>query len=236
MSAPLKKGFRPIHHDPYGKLAPIYEGLEALYSGGAIGASKRALMDRFTPGERVLFVGCGTAGEAVYAARRGALVALCDTSPAMLARAVARFRRAGLADPETLNCSWERLPVGRVWPNIAAHFFLNLFPAQTLQRVIRGLIERLPPGGRLLVADFAPFGQGKLPVWMQKAYWYLPLWVNHWLTGDPLHELFDFGEALAENGCRIECRQDVPIFKYGPPWFRTIVARVQAPTDSGCKP
>ena len=206
--------------DPYCWLAPIYEGIETCYSGGAIAACKRDLVEKLASGEAVLFLGAGAGGDAVYAARRGVLVALCDTSAAMLQRAKLGFTAAGLVMPTMEVCSWEASPLTVTWPNIAANFFLNLFPAAQLPRVLARIFALLSPGGRLLIADFSPLSRS----WFQKAYWYVPLSVANIFTGDAFHPMVDYREPLHQAGFRVTYQRDFRIFRWGPYWYRALVA------------
>jgi ubiquinone/menaquinone biosynthesis C-methylase UbiE len=50
----------------------------------------------FSPGDRVLELGCGTGEDALWLARRGVSVTASDVSPAMLEVTEAKIRRAGL--------------------------------------------------------------------------------------------------------------------------------------------
>lgn len=134
-------------------------------SGGRIEAIYEAVADcAATPGGRVLDVGCGTGGVALACAARGAHVTGIDVDPEMLDIARARVDAAGELDgrvelrelgaaeiedaftPESLDAV------------VSCLCFSELSPDEQ-DYALRTALERLRPGGRLVIADeVAPRG------------------------------------------------------------------------------
>lgn len=117
-----------------------------------------ALLDglRTGRGDRHLDVASGTGepGITVARRRRPARVVLTDLSPAMLAIARRRARRAGIPDLETVVCSADELPFDDASFDTASVRFGHMFfpdpPAATAE-----LARVLVPGGRLATAVWA---------------------------------------------------------------------------------
>jgi ubiquinone/menaquinone biosynthesis C-methylase UbiE len=123
---------------------------------------------KLQPGESVLDVGCGTGTLAIAAKRRvgpsGSVVGI-DPSPAMIARAIRKARKAkvdatfenGVA--ESLSFPDARFDV------VLSTVMLHHLPRQARHQAVREMRRVLEPRGRLLVVDFAgasPNGHGPL--------------------------------------------------------------------------
>lgn len=85
---------------PFDAAAPDYD---ATFTRTVLGGRlRRAVWRRldacFSPGDRVLELGCGTGEDAVYLARRGVRVSAVDAAAAMVAEARRKAAAAGLAD------------------------------------------------------------------------------------------------------------------------------------------
>jgi SAM-dependent methyltransferase len=104
------------------------------------------------PGSRVLDVAAGAGEQSIGAARRagaGGLVLATDIAPALLERAAADARAAGLSNLETLELDGEALdtlPAGSFDAAIS-RVGLIYFPDQ--QRALAGMRRALRPGGRV---------------------------------------------------------------------------------------
>jgi len=112
---------------------------------------------RIEPGEAVLDVGCGTGTLAIAAARAvgptGAVSGI-DASPAMIARAITKSRKAGV------NVAFQHAVVEAL-PFPAARFdvvlstmMLHHLPRTTRQQCAAEIRRVLKPRGRVLVVDF----------------------------------------------------------------------------------
>ena len=113
---------------------------------------------RLQAGESVLDVGCGTGTLAIAAKRRvgstGSVYGI-DASPAMIARAINKAKKAG-AEVVFENGLAESLPFpdGR-FDVVLSTVMLHHLPLKTRERGVREMRRVLKPGGRLLAIDFA---------------------------------------------------------------------------------
>ncbi|MBI4551561.1 MAG: methyltransferase domain-containing protein [Candidatus Latescibacteria bacterium] len=86
--------------NPFDTIAPAYDD---TFTHSRVGQYQRAVVAeimarRFTPGMRVLEIGCGTGVDAVWLARRGVSVVAIDTAPAMVEVARRRVEAHGVQD------------------------------------------------------------------------------------------------------------------------------------------
>ena len=196
----------------YDAVAWFYDELAALYSLGRIERSKAHHLDYLAPGERVLYVGAGRGRDALAAARRGARVTALDVSSRMLERIAAVRDRENL-EVELVQGALGEYEAAEPFDFVVAHYFLNLFDEETTPRVLAQLLERLRPGGRLSVADFAPAIGGRGARWLTAAY-YEPLNWLAWLAGFcARHPIPDHPRLLAHAGLEV---LDVTRFPIGP--------------------
>jgi len=216
-----------VTRDSYRLLARCFEAIEAFYSGGAIAAAKAAELP-YSTGKRVLYVGAGSASEAVLAARGGAHITLLEPSPAMADEARARFARAGLPEPRLHATSL--FGFDEEHEVVVANFFLNIFLEARARAAVDALRRLVASDGVLVVADFAPFRPRAL---FQRFYWYLAWWVASRFTGDPRHPVYDFGALCARGGFRLVERFDFRVFRFGPAWYRVWVFRPDPEPELG---
>lgn len=112
-------------------------------------------LGRLMPGEHVVDVGCGAGIDSIIAARMvgmtGSVIGV-DMTPAMVEKARAGAKDAGLANIEFRQALAESLPVADSWADvIISNGVLNLFPDK-----LAGLQEMarvLKPEGRLQIGD-----------------------------------------------------------------------------------
>jgi len=207
----------------YGPVAFCYEELAALYSLGRIAASKRSQIEALTPGSRILYAGVGRGEDALHAARSGMRVTGVDVSPGMLARLARRLQQEGL-EARLVQGNAARLPLDGLFDAVAANYFLNLYDEDRAREMLARLIERLRPGGLLLIADFAPASGGRLGRWITQAY-YRPVNVIAWVLGlCALHPIFDYASMLEPMGFQIRSQQRFPVLAGRDPAFVSIVA------------
>lgn len=211
----------------YAGIAPIYDSLGAVYSGGAIGRCKRAALATIRPGDRVLFAGCGTGREALLALQRGASVTLLDRSEPMLSRARRRCQRAGTGTA-TLECVQADLcdfaPSG-TFDVVVANFFLNVFRAAEMPRVLARLIDLARPEGHVVIGDFAPPVGGRSARLAQSLHHGVPMAAFRFLTGSAWHEIYDYASVAHSLAVDVVREEDFRAFG-GPAWYRSIVLAV----------
>jgi len=112
-------------------------------------------LGRLMPGERVVDVGCGAGIDSIIAARMvgptGSVIGV-DMTPAMVEKAHAGAKEAGLPNVEFRQGLAESLPVADGWADVViSNGVLNLFPDK-----LAGLQEMarvLKPEGRLQIGD-----------------------------------------------------------------------------------
>jgi len=154
-------------------LAPTYD---ASFTATPLGtllreAVWRRLDARFSPGNRVLELACGTGEDAVHLARRGVRVVATDASPAMVEKAHRKVAAAGLAElVEVRQMDMEQLPPlpvegwemgeggrgGEVPFDGAFSDFGGLNCVADLRAVALALARRLRPGAPVLLCVMGP--------------------------------------------------------------------------------
>jgi len=106
-------------------------------------------------GERVVDVGSGAGMDSMIAARAvgptGQVIGV-DMTPAMLERARAGARDAGIENVEFREGLAERLPVDKGWADVViSNGVLNLVPDKV--GAYKQIFRALKPGGRIQIAD-----------------------------------------------------------------------------------
>jgi 2-polyprenyl-3-methyl-5-hydroxy-6-metoxy-1,4-benzoquinol methylase len=115
------------------------------------------------PGQRVLDVGCGVGRWSRLLARRGAKVTALDLSPTMVAIARQRATAEGLQD----RCRFIVQDLAALSPPeggargqydlvLAVTVLQHIIEPLQLERALRGMADRLAPGGRMVLLEAAP--------------------------------------------------------------------------------
>lgn len=207
----------------YDLIAWSYDFTVALFTGGKNFATRRAQIDDFTPRERVLYVGVGTAADALEAARRGMRVTCVDISHNMLEKARQRFARAQL--PAEFVCA-DIMTYSPAEPFdvVVANFFLNVFTPPVMKQVLTRLTSFVRPEGKLAIADFAPPRGRWLLRAIHLAYHRVSI-VSYWMVGlAPLHPIYVYADHYLQLGLTLSSTRQFRIFGIGPWMFQTTLA------------
>jgi demethylmenaquinone methyltransferase/2-methoxy-6-polyprenyl-1,4-benzoquinol methylase len=212
----------------YDHYAWCYEWIASVFSLGAIPRVKASQVAALEPGQRVLYVGVGAGEDALLAARRGLDLTCLDLSQPMLRRLAGRLDAAGLK-AELIHDDILDHTVDARYDAIVANFVLNVFSQETLAVVMRHIASLLAPGGRLLIADFTPPGEGPTRRFLYGCY-YRPInWVAWALQLCALHPIYDYASYLEDAGLRLTQRTTEALWRggsriQGPRLFETLTA------------
>jgi demethylmenaquinone methyltransferase/2-methoxy-6-polyprenyl-1,4-benzoquinol methylase len=203
-------------------VARCYEALARIYSRGRIAAAKASQIEEMRPGQRALYAGVGCGEDAVLAARRGVRLSAVDLSPAMLRALRVRLDGEGLAGElirgDVLDHRGEE-----PYDVVAANFFLNVFAEEVMLRVLAHLASQVRPGGKLLVADFAPPVRPGARAWIHALY-YRPANLAAWALGlCALHPIYDYAPAAERLGLRLGARRRFCLGRAGPELYESLV-------------
>ncbi len=206
------------------RVAWCYDWLADRYSLGGIARAKGAQVEHLKMGQRVLYVGVGSGEDAVAAARAGAEVACLDVAPAMLAKLRVRLARENRSARLIAESVFDHVPE-RGYEVVIANFFLNMYRAEGVARLLEQLHSLLGREGVLMIADFAP-PRGPLLRRMLQGCYYAPVNLVAWGLGlCALHPIYDYADFLPEHGFELIRRQGIPIAGNGPAFFETLIAR-----------
>ena len=210
----------------YDAIASCYDTLSSLYSLGQIRACKRSQLKELLPGLRVLYTGAGGGEDAALAARLGAKVTVIDLSPRMVALAERRFRTEGLEGRLEVICGdvLEHAREGH-YDVVVSNFFLNVFAPGVMEEVLHHLARQLRPGGRLLIADFAPPAGNPLLKAAQRFYFRLAVLTFRLVAHNALHPIYDYAKCFQGAGLRLEATRGFGLLGRGPAFFSTLSAR-----------
>jgi SAM-dependent methyltransferase len=144
---------------PFEHLAPDYD---ARFTSTPLGvllrqAVWRRLDARFSSGDRVLELACGTGEDAVHLAMRGVRILATDASPAMVETARAKAAAAGIAESVEARCVAIE-EIGDLAGAFDGAFssFGGLNCVADLEGVARSLATLLRPGAPLLLCVMGP--------------------------------------------------------------------------------
>ncbi len=214
-----------LRRNNYSWAAPIYDRCGQLYSFGAIGASKEATLENCPANSSILLLGCGTAEEAVKAARRGCRLHLVDQSEAMLARARSRFAQE--ANPPIFSkvdiFDWQ---CDQKFDFIVANYFLNVFSKEDVSKLFLKMNSWLKDGGRIVISDFAP-AKGALGL-MQNLYYALPLSVFYFLSKNAWHGIYDYEQIAKDCELQLESTQSYKLCGLFPAYQKWTLKKVTA--------
>jgi demethylphylloquinol methyltransferase len=204
----------------YDRVSSKYDRTIAVATGGQNLATRLAQLDEMRPGDRVLYVGVGSCEDAIEAARMGARVTCLDLSAAMIEKGRERFERANLSGEFVCADIMQYTPE-QPFDAVTCNFFLNIFTRPVMERVLERAAALVRPGGKLLIADFAP-PQGNLLQRGAHRIFYKASNVIYWSVGlCPLHPIYIYSDYYSKLGLRIESTRRFRLFLKGPWVFQT---------------
>lgn len=144
---------------------PVAARYDETFTSSKIGQAQRAAVWRelakaFQPGDRTLEIGCGTAVDACFLARRGVRVLACDSSSQMIAVATRRVQESGLyqlVQPLLLRAEdIAALREHELFDGVFSNFgVLNC--VEDLRRMASDLAALLKPGASALLCWMGPY-------------------------------------------------------------------------------
>jgi len=143
----------------YGRLADVYDFLVNIWSLGQTRASKMSQLKHIRPNDRVLSVGAGAGEEVVATARAGANITVVELAADMVEVIRTRLTQAQLIERANLiagDIMQHRVPDDQRYDIVTANFLFAAFHKNTWPGVLDHLMSMVKPGGKLLIADYAP--------------------------------------------------------------------------------
>lgn len=148
--------------EAFSRSAPLYESDEEInpLARWTRRRSLAALDAAFSPGQRVVEIGCGTGIEAIHLARRGVFVVATDAAPGMIAALSAKVAAGGPAHDVAGRIEPVLLPASRIGDLLERYgpasfdgAFSSMGPLNcepSLEPVAEALARLVRPGGRLV--------------------------------------------------------------------------------------
>jgi ubiquinone/menaquinone biosynthesis C-methylase UbiE len=211
----------------YTAVAPFYDVLANLYSGGQIAAAKRAQLHDMRPGDRILYAGVGSGDDAVAAARLGARLTCLDLSSVMLSRLDARLSAAGQSAEIVCGNAFEHDRPG-YYDVVCANFLLNCLSESAARDLLAHLATMLRPGGKLLIADLAVPQGCLIARYVQRGYARMANLIFWALGLAPLHGIYDYRAQFSASGLQYAGAQSFRLFAVGPIAYESLTANVDA--------
>jgi len=207
----------------YDRIASSYDWQTDLATGGQNLAARLAQIEEMGAGDRVLYVGVGSAEDAIEAARKGVDVTCLDLSEGMVEMARRRFAQAGL--PGNFVCAdVMRYQPERPFDAVTANFFLNVFSRPVMEEILARLGALVRPGGKLLIADFAPVQGNVVLRVLHRAYYGTGNFI-YWMKGlCALHRIYIYADSYPRLGLTLQKTLRFRVFRRGPWMFQTTVA------------
>lgn len=154
-----EKGFHFHTGKPLARMLGYPDDVVASLPAGTVesfaGMGNPFSMGALRPGETVVDIGCGAGFDSIIAARQvgeTGLVISIDMTPAMLDKAAAGAREAGIANIEFREGLAEALPLDDASIDVViSNGVINLCPDKVA--VMQEVNRVLKPGGRIQIAD-----------------------------------------------------------------------------------
>ena len=216
--------------DKYRLIGNSYDTLSKLYSGNAINECRYSLLDKelISSSDKVLFAGSGQGDDAIKAAELGAETTLIDLSPTMMDRSLKLLEQHPNKDElniKTILGDILKHEEKAHYDIVVANFFLAVFEKNKMLAVLDHLIKLCKPGGHIVIGDFKAAEGNIFQKTAQNAYWLAAATAFFAVTGNPIHDLYNYPEVLEKKGLKL-CKKET--FKVlGQPAFQSILAEKQ---------
>jgi demethylphylloquinol methyltransferase len=207
----------------YEWISSQYDWTIAVCTGGQNLRTRLAQLDEMSPGDRVLYVGVGSGEDAIEAARRGIQVTCLDLSSSMIEQARRRFQQAGLT-AEFVCADLMHYTPEQPFDAVACNFFLNIFSRPVMEDVLTRTVSLVRPGGKLVIADFAP-AQGNPFLYAAHRIYYRAANIAYWMLGlCALHSIYTYADYYPRLGLTLKKTDRFRVFGRGPWFFQTTTA------------
>jgi len=209
----------------YQHIAWCYDAVASAYSLGAIDRAKAWHHELIKPGDKVLYAGAGRGREIAEALQRGAEVVCVEPCPAMAARLHRRLSK--VADDFTIvPHPIQSISTAPIYDLVIAHFFLNVFNKQMMPNVLDQLAGLVRPGGRLVIADFAPSPPTASSIHriIRTAYYRPANLAGYLLRICALHTIYDYASLLTECGFTLQHYEPFRSYSPLPAFYKVISA------------
>jgi demethylphylloquinol methyltransferase len=207
----------------YERVASRYDRTISFFTGGQNLATRLAQLDDMRAGDRVLYVGVGSGEDAIAAASMGVMVTCLDLSAGMVEKTRDRFARAKLRADFVCADIMHYTPE-RPFDAVVANFFLNIFTRPVMEQVLSRAVSIVRPGGKLLIADFAPV-RGNVLLRASHRVFYRASNIIYWAMGlCPLHPIYVYSDYYPALGLKLESQRQFRLFLKGPWVFQTTTA------------
>jgi demethylmenaquinone methyltransferase/2-methoxy-6-polyprenyl-1,4-benzoquinol methylase len=213
----------------YEWIASIYDWTVATFTGGKNLATRLAQLDDLKRGDRVLYIGVGSGEDALEAARNGVEITCLDLSAGMVEQARDRFAEAQLPGEFVCDDIMHYAPE-QPFDAVVCNFFLNIFTRPVMEQVLARAVSLVRPGGKLLIADFAP-ARGNILLRAAHRIVYRVSNRIYWAMGlCPMHPIYVYADYYPELGLTVETTHRFRLFRKGPWLFHTTTAVKGQPT------
>jgi demethylphylloquinol methyltransferase len=207
----------------YERISSKYDRTIGFFTGGQNLASRLAQLDELEAGDRVLYIGVGSGEDAIEAAKKGIHVTCLDLSAGMIEKARERFERAQLPG-EFVCADIMQYASEQPFDAVVANFFLNIFTQPVMKQVLTRAVRLVRPGGKLLIADFAP-PCGRITLRALHKGFYRSSNVIYWAMGlCPLHPIYVYSDYFPRLGLDLQTTHRFRLFLKGPWVFQTTTA------------
>ena len=188
--------------DYYKAIYAYYDLLSRLYSMGQIPKCRKYGVDLYSEDYdrelSVCFAGVGHGSEALYLARKGALVTVVDTSASMLSSFQSKLEKE-TQDVKMRVCviHGDIRDVEEQYDWVVANFFLNVFDKADMLIMLDSLTSLCNLNGNLIVGDFFyDKNAGVIVRLAQRLNWSVALCIFRLFVKNAKHSIYDYKEPL----------------------------------------